>query len=52
MKLIFLSIILLCTIIVVNYGVYTLKDKNKSGAFGVFFLASLTALTSIYFFMQ
>lgn len=52
MNIIFLAIILVSTIIVVNYGIYTIKDNNKTGAFGLFLLAAMTALTSVYFLMQ
>lgn len=46
---IFLVLVLICTIRVVNYGIYTIKDKNKTGGAGLFILAFLVALTSIYF---
>lgn len=47
-----LSVILICTIRIVSYGIYTIKDKNITGGIGLFVMASITALSSVYFFLQ
>lgn len=51
-KVVFLLIILICTIRIVNYGIYTIRDKNKTGGIGLFIMALMTASTSIYFFIK
>lgn len=51
-KIIFLAVILICTIRIVNYGIYTIKDKNKTGAVGLFIMACMVASSSIYFFIN
>lgn len=51
-KIIVLLAILICTIRVVSYGIYTIRDKNKTGGVSLFVMAFLAALTSVYFFMQ
>lgn len=47
-----LLIILICTIRVVTYGIYTVKNKNKTGGIGLFALALIIASSSVVFFMK
>lgn len=49
---ILLLVVLISTIRTVNYGIYTIKDKNKTGGVGLFIMAFFVALTSIYFIMK
>ncbi len=51
-KIVFLSIIVICTIRVISYGIYTIKNKNITGAVGLFIMAFFTAASSIYFFIE
>ena len=51
-KIVFLLVILICTIRVISYGIYTIKDKNITGAIGVFIMAFFTAASSVYFFIE
>lgn len=51
-KIVFLLVIIICTVRVVSYGVYTAKDKNITGAVGMFVMAFFTALSSVYFFIN
>ncbi len=51
-KLIAIPIILICTIRVVSYAVYTIKDNNISGGASLFAMAFLTAASSLYFLLQ
>ena len=44
--------ILVCTISVVSYGVYNLKDNNKLGGISLFFLAFVTIAGSMYFLIR
>ena len=45
-------IFLVCTIRVVSYGIYTLKSKNKTGAVGLFALATAVLMAAIPTFMN
>lgn len=47
-----LLIILFCTIRVVTYGIYTVKNENKTGGIGLFALALVVASSSVIFFMK
>lgn len=51
-KIVFLLVILICTIRVISYGIYTVKDKNIVGAVGLFVMAFCTAASSICFFIN
>lgn len=51
-KAVLLLVILICTIRVVNYGIYTIRDKNKTGGAGLFVLALMVASTSVYFLIK
>lgn len=51
-KIIFLLIILICTIRIVNYGIYTIRDKNTTGGIGLFVMAFFVVMTSVYFFIK
>ena len=50
-KIIAIAVILVCTVRVIGYGVYTLKDKNTVGGVGLFVIAFLVAISSVYFFL-
>lgn len=45
-------IIIICTIRVVSFGIYTLKNKNIAGAVGLFALAAVVVATIIPTFMN
>ena len=47
-----LLIIIVCTVRIVNYGIYTVRDRNTAGGVGLFVMAALTAASSLYFFMR
>lgn len=47
-KILFLIAVLICTIRIVNYGIYTIYDKNTAGGIGLFALSLLTVLSSVY----
>lgn len=51
-KAVFLVVVLICTIRVVNYGIYTIRDKNKTGGIGLFVMALMAASTSVYFLLK
>ena len=51
-KIVFLIVIIICTVRVISYGVYTARDKNITGAVGLFIMAFFTALSSVYFFID
>lgn len=51
-KVIYIAIIIICTIRVVSYGIYTAKGKNITGAVGLFVMALMVASSSIYFFVN
>ncbi|MCD8181396.1 MAG: hypothetical protein LUF26_07960 [Firmicutes bacterium] len=51
-KIIFLLIVIICTIRIVNYGIYTVKDGNKTGGAGLFVMAFFAALTSVCAFIK
>lgn len=51
-KIVFLLVVLIFTIRIVNFGIYTIRDKNKAGGVGLFVMALMTASTSIYFFLK
>lgn len=50
-KIIAIAIILICTMRMIGYGVYTLTDKNKAGGVGLFALAAIVLSSSVYFFL-
>jgi hypothetical protein len=47
-----LIIILICTVRVISYGIYTKKDNNKTGAAGLFVIAFLVMMASVYYFIK
>lgn len=49
---VFLIILLICTIRTVNYGIYTIRDKNKTGGAGIFAIAIITIAASVYFLIE
>ena len=51
-KAIYLTVVLICVIRMVNFGIYTVRDKNKAGGVSLFVMAVLAASTSVYFFMK
>ena len=51
-KAVFILVIMICTMRVVNYGIYTIKDKNKTGGIGLFVLALMTVSTLVYFLLK
>lgn len=51
-KLIFLPIIAVCMTRTAGYGIYTFKEKNKTGAISLFVLTMTAAAASVYFFMR
>jgi hypothetical protein len=51
-KAITLPIILICTVRIFNYGIYTVRDNNKTGGVGLFILTALTSLSFVYFLLK
>ena len=51
-KGIYLAAVVVCVIRLVNYGIYTIKEKNKTGGVSLFVMALLAASTSAYFLMK
>ncbi len=51
-KIIFLLVLLICTIRIVNYAVYTIRDKNKIGGIGLLALSLLTIIFSADIFIK
>lgn len=51
-KLILLPVIAVCLMRTVSYGIYTIRDKNRTGAMSLFALASAAAMASVYFLMR
>lgn len=51
-KIVFLLILLICTIRIVNYAIYTIRDKNKIGGVGLFALSLLTIIFSAGIFVK
>ncbi|MCH5209507.1 MAG: hypothetical protein J1F01_00945 [Oscillospiraceae bacterium] len=51
-RIIYLTAVLICVIRLVNFGIYTVKDKNKTGGVSLFVMAIIAASTSVYFFMK
>ncbi len=51
-KIIYITAVLICVVRVVNYAIYTIKDKNKTGGAALFVMAAIAASTSVYFFMK
>ena len=51
-RIIYLTAVLICVIRLVNFGIFTVKDKNKSGGVSLFVMAIMAASTSIYFFIK
>ncbi|MGN0106699.1 MAG: hypothetical protein ACI4A5_03240 [Hominilimicola sp.] len=51
-KVVFILVIFICTIRIVGYGIFTVKDKNKTGGIGLFVMALMTASASIYFLIK
>ncbi len=47
-----LILIFVCIVRIVNYGIYTVRDGNRTGGAGLFIMAFLTALSSVYFFIN
>lgn len=45
-----LIIILICTVRIVSYGIYTIRDNNKTGGVGLFIMALATAASSVFFY--
>ena len=51
-RLILLPVIIVCLVRTAGYGIYTFKDKNRTGAMGLFMLCTAAAMASVYFFMR
>lgn len=51
-KAIYLTAVLVCVIRVVNFGIYTFRDENKTGGVSLFVMAVLAASTSVYFLIK
>ena len=51
-RIIYLAAVLVCVIRLVNFGIYTIRDKNKTGGASLFVMALIAASTSVYFFMK
>ena len=51
-KLILLPVIMVCLVRTVNYGIYTIRGENRTGALSLFVLASAAAMASVYFLMR
>ena len=49
---IYLTAVLICVIRMVNFGIYTFRDKNKTGGVSLFVMALIAASTAVYFFMK
>lgn len=47
----FIIVIIIFTIRIVNYGIYTMKDKNKAGAISLFVMSAMLVSTILYFFI-
>lgn len=50
-KIIAIIIVLICTVRIIGYGVYTLKTKNITGGIGLFVMAVFVAASSAFFFV-
>lgn len=51
-KIITITVILICAMRVIGYGIYTAKDKNIAGSVSLFVLASIVLFSSVYFFIM
>lgn len=51
-KLILLPVIVVCILRTTSYGIYTLRDKNRIGAFSIFFLMVTATTASVYFLVR
>ena len=51
-KVIYLTAVAVCVFRLVNFGIYTIKDKNITGGVSLFVMVLLAASTSVYFLMK
>ena len=51
-KTVYLTAVAVCVVRLVNFGIYTIKDKNKTGGVSLFVMALIAASTSAYFLMK
>lgn len=51
-KLILLPLIVVCMTRTAGYGIYTIKEKNMTGAISLFVLTLSAACASVYFLMR
>ena len=51
-KAIYLTAVAVCVVRLVNFGIYTIKDKNTAGGVSLFVMVLLAASTSVYFLMK
>ncbi len=51
-KAAYITAVLVCVVRVVNFGIYTFRDENKTGGVSLFVMAFLAASTSVYFLMK
>ncbi len=48
-KVIAIIVILICTVRIIGYGVYTIRIKNITGGLGLFLMALFVASSSVFF---
>lgn len=51
-KIVAIAVIIFCAVRVISYGIYTIKDKNKTGGVSLFVLAAVVLSSSVFFFIE